>query len=166
MTPEAVDAMLSRYKAYKARCVFLEKYIAELREIVRSARATMRADAANGVQVLNGMPHGSGTSDPTARYGMLFAAGWMPEDMREVEAEIAEKEKELSLKMVTVQLTQSILSALTDKEAMLVEGKDLNGLSWRELAERYRGMYGADVSRETLRRQYRAAKQKMYEVAK
>ena len=90
----------------------------------------------------------------------------MPEDMREVEAEIAEKEKELSLKMVTVQLTQSILSALTDKEAMLVEGKDLNGLSWRELAERYRGMYGADVSRETLRRQYRAAKQKMYEVAK
>lgn len=166
MSPEAVDKMLARYMAHKARCEFLESYIAELREILRSARATMRADAANGVQVISGMPHGSGTSDPTGRYGLLFAEGWMPEDMKEVEAEIQARERELRLKMVTVTLTQKILSVLTDKESMLVEGKDLQGLSWRELGEKYRAAWGVEVSRDTLRRMYRDAKQKMYEVAK
>lgn len=166
MTPEAVDKMLAQYVKAKARCEYLIGYIEKRKEDVRSARATMRADAANGVQVLTGMPHGSGTSDPTGRFGMMFADGWEPEGIREIVEEIQELEKELALKMVTVQLTQSILSVLTDKEVMIVDGKDFQGLSWRELGAKYKAMFDVDVSRETLRRLYRTAKRKLYEVAK
>lgn len=165
MTPEAVDKMLEHYRENKARCELLKKMIAELRDTAASARATMRADAANGVQVLTGMPHGSGVSNPTERCGMLFASGYVPEGIQEIEDEIARYENELRYKSIPVSFLESLLDGLTKKEYLIVYGKYIDGLTWRELADSHQKQFGVYISLDAMKRINKKAKQKLYQIA-
>lgn len=167
MTHDAVDKLLDNYTAYKGRCAYLEQCKASLEEVLRSARATMRADANNGVPVYSDMPHGSGTSDPTARFGALFAEGWEPDGLKEVEAMIREIDTELADKRIAIHIVEeAFLPALSVMEREVVSLKMFDKYqTWAGMSEEYNRRHNIYLSKATMKRTFRAAMEKLYGIA-
>ena len=166
MTHDAVDAMLANYRPYKSRCVYLQSVRDSLMDVLKSARATMIADANNGVQVLSDMPRGTNTSDPTARYGLLFAQGWEPEGFQEIEAQIAEIDEEISFKQITIHLVEeAFLPVLSAKGREVLEMRLFDKCSWSQMSEEYNKRHGFYLSRAAMKRIFHIAIDQIYDIA-
>ena len=161
MQKEAVKQMLQSYREDKARCQYLENEIPQLEHMADVLRTEMIDDAVSITQVISDMPRGTSVSDPTGRLGALFASGYTPDYIRQVEAQIRTKRRELSNKLITVTLVDSAMAGLSDREHFVVEHKFIEGMFWRELIEAYRNRFDMLYSKTALRNLSEAALDKM-----
>ena len=152
MRKEAVKQMLQSYREDKARCQYLENEIPQLEKMADTLRKEMVDDAVSITQVISDMPRGTSVSDPTGKLGALFAAGYVPDHIRQVETQIRAKRRELSRKQITVTLVDSALTGLTDRERFVVERKFIDGMFWRELIEAYRGTFAMHYSKSAMKK--------------
>lgn len=166
MTIEKVDEFLKNYREYSARCDFLENEIAELERIAQELRRTFIEDNISVSQVMNGMPHGTGISDPTGRLALLSASGYLPDYIKEIDDEVEKKKSELRYKTPTVIFVESWLKVLTPRERFVVENKTLNGMFWRELVIAFKNEFGEEYSKNGLKNIRDSAIQKIYNIAK
>ena len=165
MRPETVDQCLANYKEYTARCTFLEHEIHELRFLVEQLRSTAIEDAVTITQVMNGMPHGTGISDPTGRLGSKFADGYVPAYIDDIEKEIKEREQEYRFKYPTIVFVDAWLKVLNRRERFVVEHKTIGGMFWRELVVEYKNEFGEEYSRQGLKKIRDRAIVKIHKVA-
>ena len=161
MQREAVKQMLQSYREDKARCQYLENEIPQLEKMADALRSEMIDDAVSITQAISDMPRGTSVSDPTGKLGALFAAGYTPEHIRQVEMQIRAKKRELANKLITVTLVDSAMGGLTDRERFIIQGKFIDGMFWRELIEAYKGTFAMLYSKTALRKISDAAIDKM-----
>lgn len=161
MQKEAVIQMLTNYREDLARCQYLEREIPQLERLVDELRSTMIEDSVSITQVISDMPRGTSVSDPTGRLGMLFASGYVPDHIREVEDEIKIKKREMGNKLITVTLVDSALDGLSDREKYVIEKKYIEGAFWRELISSYRDKFDMLYSKSALKKISETAIKKM-----
>lgn len=166
MRRESVDEMLRNYREYSARCLYLECCIKDTEGKLNRIRASALPDAISITQHYSDMPgRKGGTSDPTATVATRFADGYKPEDVQELEAELASMRGELRDKTPTVVFSEIWLDALNDKERFVVEKQAMDGLFWREVATAFCEKFGARYSSISLKRIRRGALEKIYKIA-
>ena len=86
MTPERVDEMLKSYRYEVGRCKHLEAEIQALRKDIARAEMSLASDLASpGAQVITDMPRGTTVGNPTEKYGMMLAEGWVSDELIEKE---------------------------------------------------------------------------------
>ena len=152
MQKEAVKQMLQSYREDKARCQYLENEIPQLEHMADVLRTGMVDDAISITQVISDMPRGTSLSDPTGRLGSLFASGYTPDYIRQVDNRIREKKRELANKLITVTLVDSAMTGLTDRERFVIRGKYIDGKFWREIAEGFEKTFSLPYGKTSLKR--------------
>ena len=152
MQKEAVKQMLQSYREDKARCQYLENEIPQLEHMADVLKTEMVDDAVSITQVISDMPRGTSISDPTGRLGALFAAGYTPDHIKQVEQQIRAKRRELKSKLITVTFVDSALTGLTDRERFVVRSKYIDGMFWREIGEAFEQRFSLPYGRTSLKR--------------
>lgn len=167
MLPETVDLMLGRYRAYAGRCAHLRVEIERRERVLDALRAQTLADAAAvSAQQYDGMPHASGTSDPTAQIGGRFADGYAPPEVADAEREIAALRAELADKYATVAFVEAWLRGLTEKESWVIEQQIIDCVCWRQVVIGHRLRFGEDYTKDGLKRIKAQALEKIYKMAR
>lgn len=165
MNRESVDAMLACYREHLARCEYLEHAIPELKKLASSMREHMIDESVSITPVLSDMPRGSGISDPTGRLAEKFAEGFVTDHVKQIEAEIAEKTRELSAKTITVVFVGAWLKCLNEKERFVVEKQVIDKLFWRDVVRAYKQLFGDEYSKHGLKAIRDSALEKVYRIA-
>ena len=165
MKPEIVNEMLSEYLVRSARCEFLECELKMLRGLLEEAKDDMVNDEVSLSQQLTGMPHGTMISDPTGRLGIKIACGYESWRVKDIKAEIENRQSEYESLKYSVSFVQAWLKCLTDKERLLVELKHIQKLSWDEIINKYQREYGQRYGRSGMKIQVAKALEKIYKIA-
>lgn len=166
MQPEKVDEMLMNYQQYVARCDYLKHIMLKLHQQEAIARAQMANDLVHITQTLSDMPHGSGTSDPTAKAGLKIASGAVTEQVADILEQIHYYEGELNEKSTTITYVESWLKCLNPIEKFVITNKTIYGMTWRELIVLFKNEFGVLYSKNGLRNILRSAMEKIYAIAK
>lgn len=165
MTPEKVDELMGVYLEHSARCKFLEGEIELLNGMLQQAKDEMVEDSVTMSQAMTGMPHGSGTSDPTALLGMRFAGGEVTWRVSQIEEELKKLQQELKQKRWTVVFVDAWMACLNERERLLVDHKILRKETWTEISASYAERYNIIPSKNGMRNIIRFAMDKIYTVA-
>lgn len=160
-----VNEFLKNYKEYDARCKYLEANIEQTKNMLYKAKQNLVDESVNVTQKLSGMPHGTGTGDPTGQLGIRMASGFLPPYISELELEIKEMKAELEAKSIVVHFVNAWLQALNPKELFIIEHQTIGGMYWREIIFAYKAAFGDTYSKDGLKRIRDAALEKIYKVA-
>lgn len=153
MTVETIEEMLKTYRFEVGRCGHLENEIAQLNREIAQARADLAGDlAAPGAQVITDMPRGTSVGNPTERYGIMLASGYVSDEVRELEAKLANLTEEYTTRKKTVDYVSSWLNGLPERERWVVEMQYIDGVIWREILVQYPEKFGEYRSKDTLKR--------------
>lgn len=152
MTVETVKDLLTHLAGNRGRAARLEveitKLEAEARELRQMEVTTLKASTVDGMPRRKG-----GKSDPTGHKAVQLASG---EAVSAAEARLLErisaKKADLSQLRLDVQLAEGWLSALMDREQLVVTMQLVQKRSWREVAQEYARAFGDEMSEDTLRR--------------
>lgn len=165
MTRDKVDALLKAYRMDVGRCGHLKAEIGQLEKDIKRASASMDEDLTSiKSQQMTGMPHGSDVGNPTERLGMMLASGWVSNDVRELEKELADKQQEYEQRYFTVVFVTAWLEGLSERERWIVEHQVIDGEFWREVISKF-GREFEEASKDTLKRLRQRAMEKIYLMA-
>lgn len=161
-----MNQMLHDYREHLGRCRSLEQEIKEIEATLQRLRASMVADAAApGSQNMDGMPRGTAIGNPTERIGGMFADGYVPEYIRELEEELTAKRAEYQRISATVVFVGAWLEGLADRERWIIETQVIDGVPWRRVVAMYREKYGEIRTRDGLKKLRLRALEKIYRMA-
>lgn len=167
MTVEQVNLILKGYRFDVGRCGHLEVELHHLEKGLAAELALITEGAASlQSPVISDMPHGTGISNPTERIGMLVADGWKPEVVKQMEKDIQLLNAEYQTRMRNVKYVDSWLSGLPERERWMIEQQVIDGVFWRDLTALFRIRFGADCSKDTLKRIRERGLMKVYEMAR
>ena len=152
MTIEKVKDCLGRLSANKGRAARLGAEIARMEAEARQLRALeadpLKANAPDGMPRRKG-----GKSDPTARKAVQLADGQsMSREEAKIRERISAKKEELEQLQFDINLAEGWLSALMEREQLILTMQVVQKRSWRETANEYGKRFGDDMSEDTLRR--------------
>ena len=166
MRPERFDELLRNYRVTKARVARLKETMEMLDRFLRMCSSQMVNDLVSLSQALSGMPHGSGTGDPTGRLAMDIASGEVSPFVRQIQEEMTEANLELIRIEPQTRMVEIALGALSDKERDLVTMKMIDDLSWAEILHQMGKKHGGDCSKRTMQRALERAMKKAHEVVR
>lgn len=165
MTSEKALQMLTEYR----ECLARGEYLIQLLEIkenqLAAARKAMLADAISISPKLSDMPRAQSTGDPTSMVALKFADGFVPDEVREIEADIRSIKVEINQRNVVVSCVNAWLNGLSEKERWIVEKHVIDGSYWRDITYEYSKRYGDSYTKEGLKRIKKAALTKIYRIA-
>ena len=166
MSPSKVDSMLKEYRLFVGRCGHLATEIARLEQQIQYERSQIAEDLASiSPAPMNGMPHGSGVTNPTEKSGLMLASGYTPPHIVEMERELSKLRQEYNEKHLIVLFVGAWLKGLTDKERWIVEQQVIDAIFWKEVVSRFRVAFGEDCSKDSLKRLKQRALEKIYKMA-
>lgn len=166
MTRERVDEMLKTYRFEVGRCGHLQAEIKLLNMEIERDKANMAADLVGpGAQEITDMPRGTTVGNPTERYGLMLASGWMPDEIRQKEARVAELSAEFEERSKTVMYVDAWLMGLPERERWMIEKQVIDGAFWKEVGSQYMERFGENVSKDTLKRIRDKALERIYKMA-
>ena len=153
MTKADVIMMIESFRAEAARCGHLEIEIAQKEGYLEQARANLAEDAAGPqAQQISDMPRGTGTGNPTERIGIALASGYVPDYVKNIEAELEELRKEYDGIRFNVQYVGKWLEGLLENERWVIEHQMIDRWPWPNVVDAYSQQFGTPVSKDTLRR--------------
>jgi hypothetical protein len=165
MRQETIDAMLEHYREYVGRCGHLEVLIKNAERQLKVYRANPAAELVGSSGGMSGMPHGSSISDPTSRIGLALASGFVPADIKELEADLKSAKTELDEKLPTVIFVEAWLKGLTEKERWIIEAQVIDKMTWNNVIAQHQSKYSTQMSKDTLKRLKNRALAKIYQMA-
>ena len=165
MTPEKVLQMLKEYRECLGRAEYLAHALVEKRNERSAIMRTMVADEISISPVLSGMPHSSNIEDPTSKLAIKLADGYVPKEVRELDAEIRKLSREVTCKCNAIACVNAWLTGLNDKERWIIEKHVIDGAYWREIAYSYGERFGDMYTRDGLKKIKKAALSKIYRMA-
>lgn len=164
MAPETLDEKIKNYRPNKAREAWLRQKLESLEHSLEMARAHMVSDSVSLSQAITGMPHGSGTGDPTGKLAVKFASGSVTEFVKQIQEEIDQTNTALDALMKDIQAVEIVLQALNEREREVFELKMLDDLPWPETMKKINGRHGDSYSRRSLLRLLNRAMEKAYSI--
>lgn len=162
-----IDAMLTGYRENLARRVHLSEEVKELKRVLDSLTedSLIDTEVARSQSYENAdMPHGGQIGDPTARLGMKFAEGYKPEYYKQLADEYQKKLTGLMRVERAINLVEGWLLILNDKERLVVECRVMEAQTWPDTASRFKGVFGFDVSKSSLKRHKMRGMEKIYRI--
>lgn len=165
MLPDHVDNALKSYREYVGRCGHLECEIEYRKMLIERLRQTIVEDSISITQTISDMPRGGKLSNPTAKLGDALADGYETEEIKTLRNEIAELERELREKSITVRFVTEWLKCLNEKERLIIEKQMIDGAFWREVVRSYQLKFGEEYSKDGLKLIKKAALEKIYKIA-
>lgn len=166
MTIERVDEMLKTYRFEVGRCGHLRKDIEVLVSDIERAKRGLASDLVGpGAQEITDMPKGTTVGNPTEKYGLMLAGGWVSDEIREMENKLAEMQAEYTERKKTVDYVESWLNGLSERERWMVETQVIDGVIWREVLAQYQEKFGEYRSKDTLKRLRDRAMDLIYDIA-
>ena len=166
MIPGQLEEAMKNYRQSKARIAHLQSQLVMLERFLRYCTRNMINDQVSMSQAITGMPHGSGVGDPVGRLAIDIASGKVSDFVKEIQDDIEKTNAELVKLIPRVNVVELVLSALTEKECVLVEKKMIDELSWAEVMHTMSVRFGVQYSKRTLQRDLARAMKKAYEVLK
>ena len=153
MTRERVDEMLKSYRFEVGRCGHLLAEIELTKREIEQAKAVMVSDLIGpGAQVITDMPRGTTVGNPTEKYGAMLADGWVSDEIKAREIELARLQGEYDERHKTVVFVESWLNGLPERERWMVEMQVMDAVIWREILNKYQQTFGEYRSKDTLKR--------------
>jgi hypothetical protein len=166
MTAQRFDEVLKMYRQTKARVAYLRSQAEMLERFLRICSSQMIEDMMSMSQAITGMPHGSGTGDPTGRLAIDIESGKVSEFVKQIQEELTQVNAELNITAPQTRAVEIALGALNDRERDLVVMKMVDEFSWAEILFKMNAKHGGDCKKRTLQRVLEKAMQKAYEVVK
>ena len=166
MSPDKVDEMLGKYRAFLGRCKHLEELIRTLEYELEWMKSHIVEDTVSiGGQEMDGMPHGTSPGKPTERLAVMIASGFKPDFIIQQEKDIAEAKSEYIEKKRVVSFVEAWLAGLTDRERWIVVKQVIDGVTWRELVPDYSKEFGETRTKRGLQMLRDRAVEKIYDIA-
>ena len=164
MNTDQVDSMLRSYKACKARRGHLQNEVAFAERRLAYLKENAMYMEALGAQQYDGMPHGSGISNPVENLIIKYDDGYTPKYIKQMHQDLAPMRRELfEIKMV-ISFVDSWMLALTEREAFVIHQHVIEGRYWKDVLDEYEEKWGI-FSKEGLRKMKKKALYKIYEAA-
>lgn len=161
MTREELREALCGFKETKARLEALKPQAEEmLRQINRAAMEAAPEMAYRGVDY-SGQHGGSGVSSPVQDAVIRAMEGEVPEQLRLWMRESEELQEEIQRLDCQVRRMEAALSALNQRERIVVEQHMIEDVSWRALVSQSHRLLGEHYSEGTLRSIQQRALDKM-----
>lgn len=164
MEPEKLDRLLNVYKVNQARYTWLCQQLEKLEADLKVCRSQMISEQISLSQALTGMPHGSGTTDPTAKVAVAVTSGKVTPFVKELEAEIKPVREEMLVIQKDINTVDLALSPLAEREREVVTYKMIDNLDWGEVLEMMNEKYNGTYAKRTLQRLYDRGIEKAYAV--
>ena len=164
MLPSRLDELLKKYRPNKAREAYLRNQLEGLGRMLELAKRKMVDESVSLSQALTGMPHGSGTGDPTGKLATNLAAGKVTEFVKQIQQEIDETQGMLVGLLKDIQVVEIVLDALNDREREVLTMKMIDEYSWAETLNRMNKLHSGSYSKRSLQRLLDRAVDKAYEV--
>ncbi|MBP5462906.1 MAG: hypothetical protein J6Y20_12400 [Lachnospiraceae bacterium] len=164
MSPVRFNEILKKYRGIKARIAYLRSQIDMHEKFLEMCTKGMIYDMISLSQAITGMPHGTGTGDPTGRLAIDIESGTVSPFVKEIQQQITIENYELNEIIPQARAVEVALGALSDKERDLVTMKIMDEMSWAEVIHKVNSRYGGRDSKRTLQRVLERATQKAYEV--
>lgn len=153
MTIERIEEMLKSYRFEVGRCGHLEQDIEQTKQDIERSKATLVSDLVGpGAQEITDMPRGTNIGNPTEKYALMLAGGWVSEDIQEKENKLAELIAEYTERRKTVDYVGKWLDGLPERERWMIETQYIDGVIWREIVMQYQEKFGEYRSKDTLKR--------------
>ena len=168
MTSERVDELLSKYRENTGRCAHLKEAQKELEQQYNAIKATHYATMLDcGAKWPDGMPHGTFTGNPTEQKAMkIMADNYMSDEMRAIQAQIAENRKELAEKAVDIAYVDAWLTGLNERDRWIINQQVIDKVPWRDIAILYQQKYFEARTKRSLQTIRDMAMEKVYQIAK
>ena len=166
MNPEQVNEKLENYRASRARLEHLKMEAEELLRQIQIEAANAAANEAIRCQQYTGMPHPSGVNRSVEDAAIRYADGYSGQLARQWENERAEMLREVGVLERSVRYVDTWLSALEEKERVVVTNHIIDKVSWNELSAMSRSLFGYHMSVSGLRSIGREALRKIYDIAR
>lgn len=167
MTLDRIVTILKEYKICVGRCSYIKVEITRIeREIEVIKRDTAETLASPKPRQISDMPRGTQISNPTEKYGGMLADGYKTAEQISLEQKLTELNEEYEDKIQTVNYVNSWMSGLTERERCVIKANVIDSMGWKETVYAYRGKFGEDVSKDTLKRLKDKAMDKICEMAK
>ena len=165
-TKATVDETLKCYMDDKARTAHLALEIDELERRVNTSVKNLAADEASPkAQVITDMPHGTGTTNPTAEIAIKIASGWLPPEIREMKSELEAQKMEYNRLASNVRYVEAWMMSLTERENWVLQHQFMRQEFWRDVLEDYTRAFGGYATKETLKRLRAVGLKKIYQTA-
>lgn len=165
MTPETVLRMIRDYGACKAKAVQLEGEIEIQSAQADHAKAREMAESALHGIILDDMPHGTTTGDPTGNLVARFLDGYQPQYLRDLDRDIATKRAQLREMQIVIRTVEGWLGALPERERFVITKHILEGEFWGEVVRLYEQRWGI-ITKEALKKAQKRALQRVYDIAR
>lgn len=162
MSPERLEKLLTEYYPNRQRAAWLQHKLGTLNRYLIIAKGQMINDGVSLSQAITGMPHGSGTGDPTAKLAIRIASGEVSNFVKEIEFDIREIESELAAVRADLEITEAALETLNDIQYELVEARKLSGMSWDATVEIINSQHSGAYSKRSLQRLMEKITEKLY----
>ena len=166
MSPQRLDEILKRYRTDKARYAYLEAEMITLRRWLSICEGQSISDRVSLSQAITGMPHGSGTGDPTGRLAADIASGEVSVFVKQVLEEIEDAKREMNALIQNIRIVEIVLDALVDREREVLTLKIIDDRDWKDTAVQMNEMHNNSYSIRSLQRLLDRAIEKAYEVVK
>lgn len=164
MEPQTLDELIKKYRTNKSREAYLRHQLESLEHTLEMAKARMVSESVSLSQAITGMPHGSGTGDPTGKLATGFASGEVTVFVRQIQREIDETKTALSRIMPDIETVEIVLDALNEREREVFELRMLDDYSWPETLRKVNAKHGNSYSKRSLLRLLNRAVEKAYSV--
>lgn len=166
MTRECVDDLFRSYRFDVGRCGYLETEINRLtKEISRMMDSLAEDASAIRPQQISDMPHGSGVGNPTERIALMLASGWVSDEIKAMQNELAVLQREHDVRSLGTRYVESWLSGLTVRERWILTHQVIDGEYWKEVIAKFKDDFGEDISKDSLKRLKQRALGKVYTMA-
>ena len=153
MTLERIEEMLKTYRFEVGRCGHLANEITQLEKDIAWLQNNPAEELCGpSAQVITDMPRGTSVGNPTERIGLMLAAGYESQDVREMRIKLAEMKAEYAERRKTVDYVESWLAGLPERERWMIEMQVIDGVIWREIITKYPEKFGEYRSKNTLKR--------------
>lgn len=156
--------ILRSHKKTKARRDVLAGDVEDMvRRINREAMNDAAESTMHGMRY-DGVPGGGKLSKPVEEAGIRGADGVVTPIMRQWMQECAEMEQELEKLNRVVRRVECGLEALDAEELQVIRLHEIEQVSWREMVDNARKLFGVPYSQGTLRNKQQTGLEKMLEV--
>lgn len=161
MTKGEIVEILGRHKEAKARRGVLEADVARMERQLEREQAEDAAGSTMQGRGFGGVP-GSGRISKAVETAAVRSMDGEPSQMLAMwQAELEAMREELAQLAAITDRVDRAMDALTQMERQVIELHEMEGVSWRELVDRSRRLWGYVISEGTLRNRQRAALEKL-----
>lgn len=166
MQKEDVDKLLKNYRTNQARYNTLYLKAMEMaKDINAEARRAITSDAMHAQQYKD-MPPCGRVSKPVEDLAIRYMDGYVPDVLKGWMAESEEMQRELMQLQTSIVYVDTWLSALTDKERMVVTDHELYAIPFKAMSYASARKFGYHMSADGIRKINHKALQKIYDIAR